>query len=56
MNVRVTSLIPVTLNAFGPHRGSRNVTLPLTSVLPRVLLWHLTIPWLATSAAILSIA
>jgi hypothetical protein len=42
VNVRVTSLISVTRNAFGPHRGNRTPKLSSTSVLPPVLLWHLT--------------
>jgi hypothetical protein len=34
VNVRVTSLISDTLNASGPHRGSRTPKLPFTPGLP----------------------
>jgi hypothetical protein len=44
VNVRVTSLISDTLNAFGPHCGSRTLQLPFTSELTPVLLSQQTIP------------
>jgi hypothetical protein len=54
VNVRVTSLISVTLHAFGQHRGSRTPQLSSTSVLPPMLLWHLTIPGCGACCAPLS--
>jgi hypothetical protein len=44
----------VTLNAFGPRRGSRTPQLSFTSVLPPVLLWYLTIPGCGACCAPLS--
>jgi hypothetical protein len=54
VNARVTSLTSVTLNAFGPHHGSRTRKLSFTSVLRPVLLWHLTIPGYGECCAPLS--
>jgi hypothetical protein len=44
VNVRVTLFISVNLNSFRPQRGSRTPKLSFTSVLPPVLVWHLTNP------------